>query len=118
MTFQIVSGTSHIADAYYSLKRYRENIDRLDRLAIHSWLDEGICHYALGGYGEAIKCYNMALERDPNSARASYLKGLALDKGGVDTSLEVLNIPKNELDEIRERQEYAFNKSRKERRSG
>ena len=72
----------------------------------------------MGDYKEAIKCYNMALEIDPNSARASYLKGLAVDKGGVDSSFKVLNIPKNDLDEIRERQEYAFNKSLKERRSG
>jgi tetratricopeptide (TPR) repeat protein len=82
MAFLIISNASHIADAHHSQKEYRENIDRLDRLAIDSWLDKGIRAYALGDYEEAIKCYDKALEIDPSSARALYLKDLALRRLG------------------------------------
>ena len=79
----VVSNASNIADAYSSLKKYRDGNDRLDRLAIDSWLDKGIQAYDLGNYEEAITCCDMALEIYPSSAKALYLKGLALDKRGV-----------------------------------
>ncbi|MFY9799072.1 MAG: hypothetical protein WCC17_08030 [Candidatus Nitrosopolaris sp.] len=83
IAFLVVSNASNIADAYYSLKKYRDPIDRLDRLAIDSWLDKGIQAYALGNYEGAIACCDTALGIYPGSAKASYLKGLALDKRGV-----------------------------------
>jgi tetratricopeptide (TPR) repeat protein len=78
-----VETASDIAAAYSSLKKEREGNEMLDRLAFDGWMEEGVHFYDLGNYKEAIKCYNVALEINPNSADALFLKSLAMAGLGV-----------------------------------
>ena len=42
------------------------------------WLSKGLTAYNLRNYEEAIKCYNKALELDPNFKEAWFRKGMAI----------------------------------------
>lgn len=47
-----------------------------------AWADKGQALYELGQYAEAVKCYDKAIEINPNNANAWKNKGLALYKSG------------------------------------
>ena len=46
------------------------------------WYNAGVGHQNSGGYKEAIRCYDRALELDPEYASAWYNKGTALAYAG------------------------------------
>ena len=46
------------------------------------WNNKGLALNSLGRYDEAIKCYDKAIEIDPNDADAWNNKGLALNSLG------------------------------------
>ena len=63
-----VDNARNITDAYYSLKKEREGIDRLDKEVINSMLEEAKQCYGLGDYEGTMKYCDEALEIDPSSA--------------------------------------------------
>jgi hypothetical protein len=65
-----VDNARNITDAYYSLKKEREGIDRLDKEVINSMLEEAKQCYGLGDYEGTMKYCDEALEIDPSSAAA------------------------------------------------
>jgi GTPase SAR1 family protein len=75
-----LSDASSITDAYYSLKKYIEGNERLDRLVIDGKLKEAIRCYDLGDYEETMKYCDEALEINPSSAQALFLKRQAMVK--------------------------------------
>ncbi|MFY9794300.1 MAG: tetratricopeptide repeat protein [Candidatus Nitrosopolaris sp.] len=78
-----VETASDIAAAYSSLKKELEGNEMLDGLAHDGWLEKGLDAYQRGDNQEAIRCCNIALEINPNSADALFLKSLALAGLGV-----------------------------------
>ena len=78
-----VGTASDIAAAYSSLKKELEGNEMLDGLAHDGWLEKGLDAYKRGDNQEAIRCCNIALEINPNSADALFLKSLALAGLGV-----------------------------------
>lgn len=73
-----LSDASSITDAYFSLKKNIEGSERLDRLVIDSKLKEAIRCYDLGDYEETMKYCDEALEINPSSAQALFLKRQAM----------------------------------------
>jgi hypothetical protein len=75
-----LSDAPSITDAYFSLKKNIEGSERLDRLVIDSKLTEAIRCYDLGDYEETMKYCDEALEINPSSAQALFLKRQAMVK--------------------------------------
>jgi hypothetical protein len=75
-----LSDAYSITDAYFSLKKNIEVSERLDRLVIDSKLNEAIRCYDLGDYEETMKYCDEALEINPSSIRALFLKRQAMVK--------------------------------------
>jgi tetratricopeptide (TPR) repeat protein len=73
----------NISDGDLILNIIKKNIEvseRLDRLVIDSKLNEGIRCYDLGDYEETMKYCDEALEINPSSIRALFLKRQAMVK--------------------------------------
>lgn len=77
-----VDTARNIAEAYYSLKKERDDRGRLDRLAFNALIEKGVNHHERGQCQEAIECYNSALEINPNDDDVLFLKTLALAEVG------------------------------------
>jgi tetratricopeptide (TPR) repeat protein len=75
-----LSDAYSITDAYFSLKKNIEVSERLDRLVIDSKLNEAIRCYDLGDYEETMKYCDEALEINPSSIRALFIKRQAMVK--------------------------------------
>ncbi|HIQ32780.1 MAG TPA: tetratricopeptide repeat protein, partial [Methanothermococcus okinawensis] len=66
---------------YIANSQEKNNQDSEDP-SLEEWLEKGDIFYDQGRYGNAIKCYNKALELDPENVDAWVGKGYALNMLG------------------------------------
>ena len=74
-------------------------------LIAFAWNNKGKAFYELGKYNEAIKCYNKAIEIDPNNTDALRMKGMALNYLGkynetIECAEKAIEIGRDDVDAL------------------
>lgn len=75
-----LSDANSITDAYFSLKRWIEGSEKLNRVLIDINLQQATRCYDLGDYEETMKYCDKVLKINPSSAQALFLKRQAIVK--------------------------------------